>query len=389
MLLDSVGVQLEGLALCHVETVGLDRDTDRLEAFLGDRQSLGVDIADRHTGARAAEFDGQRLPDTRSRPRDDGNFPGEALHAPTPVVTNCCSIVFDLSRYRRYRRRPGRPVVHECGDQVGELVGPLDLRHVPGVGEQVDLCGGEVPPGRLEVGRGQDPVAVAPDQQGGAGVRGHGRQQFRAPLRSYPAGGAEMIGDLQQERAGAGLCGDPQRMRDAFGGGQCRIGEDPAFHQPGAGGGAVRRGVPPQTGQGQHAQQRGDLGAETRAVDQGQAGDPVGVGCQQLHGDRTAERIADDVAGPGLTEFGQDARHAVGQGRQVGGSVPARREPETRLIRRDHVEAPRQSLHLFGPVLQAAGDAVQQEQRRALPITCCLDPDGTVIDSQQAHPTMM
>ncbi len=48
--LDAVGVGLEGLPLGDVQPIGLDVHTDRLEALLGDRETLGVDIADGQLG---------------------------------------------------------------------------------------------------------------------------------------------------------------------------------------------------------------------------------------------------------------------------------------------------------------------------------------------------
>ena len=39
------------------------------------RQALGVDVADRHLGARAGQLDGQRLPDARPAPVTTATFP--------------------------------------------------------------------------------------------------------------------------------------------------------------------------------------------------------------------------------------------------------------------------------------------------------------------------
>lgn len=75
--LDLIGVGAERLALGDVEAIGFDVDPDGLEAFLGDGQTFGVDIADRDAGTRSAQFDGQCLADTRPGAGDDGDLPGE------------------------------------------------------------------------------------------------------------------------------------------------------------------------------------------------------------------------------------------------------------------------------------------------------------------------
>ena len=77
---DGVGVEQEVLPLGDVEAVGLDRGADGLEAFLGGGQAFGVDIADRHAGAGAAQLDGQRLTDARAGAGHDGHLSVEALH---------------------------------------------------------------------------------------------------------------------------------------------------------------------------------------------------------------------------------------------------------------------------------------------------------------------
>ena len=97
MVVDLLGVGDERFPLGDVEPVGLDRGADGLEPFLGLRQPVGVDIADGHACPGAGQFDGQRLADTRTGAGDDGDFPGEPLHACTPVSWLCRA-----SRYGEY-----------------------------------------------------------------------------------------------------------------------------------------------------------------------------------------------------------------------------------------------------------------------------------------------
>ena len=59
--------------------------------LLGLRQPFGVDVADRQLGPGAGQFEGQRLADTRTGAGDDGDFPGEPLHACSPVSWLCSS----------------------------------------------------------------------------------------------------------------------------------------------------------------------------------------------------------------------------------------------------------------------------------------------------------
>ena len=58
VLVDLVGVGLEGLAFGDVEPVGPDRHTDGPQPFFGLREPLEVDIADRQRGTGAAELEG-------------------------------------------------------------------------------------------------------------------------------------------------------------------------------------------------------------------------------------------------------------------------------------------------------------------------------------------
>ena len=88
--LDGVGVEQERFAFGDVEAVGLDRGADRLEPFFGDRQALGVDVADRDVGARTSQLDRQRLTDARSGAGDDSDLPGEALHRTLPRLFYAC-----------------------------------------------------------------------------------------------------------------------------------------------------------------------------------------------------------------------------------------------------------------------------------------------------------
>ncbi len=68
---DRVGVDAERLTLGDVEPVGLDRRADGLQPLLGGREALGVDVADRQLGARAASSIASacRCPTQRRSPR--------------------------------------------------------------------------------------------------------------------------------------------------------------------------------------------------------------------------------------------------------------------------------------------------------------------------------
>src|SRR3954463_3868918 len=68
--------------------------------------------------------------------------------------------------------RPRRPTWPAAGKErqhaVGEGVGAFDLRHVADAGEQVGLGVRENPARGVEMSRGHDAIAIAPDDQGGA-----------------------------------------------------------------------------------------------------------------------------------------------------------------------------------------------------------------------------
>ena len=84
VLVDRVGVHLERLAFGDVEPVGLHRRTDGLQSLLGDRQALGVDVADRQLGAGAGKLDRQRLADPGAGSGYDSGFTSEPFHSTFP-----------------------------------------------------------------------------------------------------------------------------------------------------------------------------------------------------------------------------------------------------------------------------------------------------------------
>ena len=81
VLLDVVGVEQEGLPLRHIQAIRFDRCTDGFEATLGDRQPLGVDIADGHRGSVPSQLDRQFGTHAGPRSGNHCHFAGKSLHA--------------------------------------------------------------------------------------------------------------------------------------------------------------------------------------------------------------------------------------------------------------------------------------------------------------------
>ena len=84
LVLHLVGIQGKRLAFGDVEPVGPDRRPDRFQTCLGDRQALGVDVADGDRGAGSTQLKGQGLTNTGTRPGHDRHFAGKSLHCVPP-----------------------------------------------------------------------------------------------------------------------------------------------------------------------------------------------------------------------------------------------------------------------------------------------------------------
>ena len=136
----------------------------------------------------------------------------------------------------------------------------------------------------------------------------------------------------------------------------------------------------------QQSQQRGDLAAEARAVDQCQAGHPLGPAGQRLQRDRAAERVADDVQRPGLPERIDRTERAFGEGGQRDRTVGPVGEPEAGHVDGDHPVLTREPLVLRIPVLQTAADTVHQQHRRVVRVAFDPHPDPPSVHLDEGGP---
>ena len=244
-----------------------------------------------------------------------------------------------------------------------------------------------VHPARLvNVVRGQHPVASPPHDQGGPRVPGRGRREFPPPLRPHAAPGRQFDGGLQHHRAAVRLPADGQGVIDALSGGQRAVRVDGALQQGGAGPGGLAGAQRSDHRHREHPQQQRHLAAEPRAVDQRQAGDPVGILGQQLLADGPAERVAHHVHRPGFAEGVQGVGDTVGEDRQADRFAWAFGESEPRHVEGDHSVACGQPLVLRSPVLQAAADAVDQQHRRVVRVAVDPDPGAPAVDLDEGCP---
>ena len=81
VVLHVVGVEQEGLPLRDVETIGLDRRTDSLQAAFGYRQALGINVTDGYRGSVPSQLDRKFGAHAGSGSGNHCHFAGESLHA--------------------------------------------------------------------------------------------------------------------------------------------------------------------------------------------------------------------------------------------------------------------------------------------------------------------
>ncbi len=232
----------------------------------------------------------------------------------------------------------------------------------------------EHPAGLLDVVAGQHLVALAPHHQGGSRVQGREGGQLPAPARPDAAGVGQLDRRRQHHRSVVRLGGDRHGAVDAFPGGQRRVGVARALEHPGGGAGVAAGAQRTDDRQRQDPQQRGDLGAEAGAVDQPQAGHPLRSQRQHLHGDRSAEGVAEHMHRPGLAECVDGAEHPFGESGQRDRRLGLIGEPEPGDVDGDHPVVLGEPGVLKIPVLQAAADPMDQHHRRVVRVT--VDPDA-------------
>src|SRR5262245_38332686 len=163
----------------------------------------------------------------------------------------------------------------EIQGQFRESVSDLDLRRVANPLEEMNAGERQEPACRLELLRGQNAVAIAPDDQRRAQMLSGISHQLSSPFRFDPPDGAQRSGGLMPNRTGIGLARELQRVLDPLLGRQRLVDVEESFRHPGTEPGGVARDDATDHRSGHQPQHRMHFGTKSAAIGQYQGGDPV------------------------------------------------------------------------------------------------------------------
>ncbi len=252
-------------------------------------------------------------------------------------------------------------------EQRGEPARLRDVREVAGAFEDLELAAGHRGVRLATVRGGDDAVAGSPDDQ-----RRHRLGQVEPVAGGDPLPGGIEDGAHRVDEGAAGLAVGERRVAagdlGAIGADPDADGAEPAADRaPDLDQRVVRdqRQDELRAGQGRGAQRDADLLAEAAAVDEHESLDPLGKLVGELHRDAAAERVADDGRAE-VTEGAQQVADARGEGTKRVVAARLCRETVAEQVGRDDREVLGKLRQDLVPGVHVAGDAVDEDQHRAL-----------------------